>query len=77
MGFGFDLGSIFGRHLVDLGAIWAWLFRFSSLDLFSLLSCFELRKAWESIGELGTTGDNWENFGKEIDALSVPPLGQV
>ena len=63
MGLGLDLGSIFGRFLVDLGAIWAWLFRFS-LDFVSLLSCFELRKAGESWGELGRVEESWRQLGK-------------
>ena len=63
VGLGLDLGSILGQFLVDLGAIWAWLFRFS-LVFFSLLSCFELRKAGESWGELGSVEENWGQLGK-------------
>ena len=49
VGFGLDLGWMFGRFLVDLDAIWDWLFHLSLL-FFSLLSCFELRQGGEFRG---------------------------
>ena len=55
VGLGLDLGSILRRFLVELGAIWVWLFRLS-LHFVSLSSCFELKK---SCGKLGAAGQIW------------------
>ena len=71
------LGAFLGRSWGALGAdVWSIWVRFGLgcfACLFIFFCCcrpFNLKKLWK-------TGGSWGNLGKEMDALSVPPLGQV
>ena len=64
--FGIDFASISGRVGCDLGLVVSLVSSFCFVVVVLRIK----KKLW-------TTGGSWGNLGKEIDALSVPPLGQV